>query len=143
MDMYGHAIGVTYRGRDSYKTCLGALVTLATFILMTINAVSLFIAFQDGSKQEVQVQSTKFDRTVSGEINLVDQDFEISFLTFPVTNIDPEIGRIYAVSVHYENENEILSELTIGNCSDDKIARLNEYWEPRSRDMWNYFRDGL
>ena len=63
MDMYGHVIGVTYRGRDAYKTRLGALVTLVTYILMTINAVSLFIAYQDGSKQEEKVQSTKFDRT--------------------------------------------------------------------------------
>ena len=52
LDMYGHAIGVTYRGSDKYKTNLGALVTLVTYILMTINLLSLLVAFNDGSKQE-------------------------------------------------------------------------------------------
>ena len=52
LDAYGHAIGVHYRGRDAYKTKLGAFVTLATYVLMTINMVNLFIAFHDGSKQE-------------------------------------------------------------------------------------------
>ena len=30
LDMYGHAIGVTYRGSGTYKTNLGALFTIAT-----------------------------------------------------------------------------------------------------------------
>ena len=92
LDMYGQAIGVTYRGRDAYKTRFGAFVTLATYILMTINAVSLFIAFGDGSKQEEKVHSTKFDRTIADEINLVDQDFDISLFTFPP--LDPSYARI-------------------------------------------------
>ena len=45
LDMYGHTIGVHYRGRDAYKTKLGALVTLATYVLMTVNMISLFTAF--------------------------------------------------------------------------------------------------
>ena len=45
LDMYGHAIGVHYRGRDAYKTKLGALVTLATYVLMTVNMVTLLTAF--------------------------------------------------------------------------------------------------
>ena len=55
LDIYGHAIGVHYRGRGAYKTRLGALVTLATYILMIINTVSLFKAFMDGSMQEEKV----------------------------------------------------------------------------------------
>ena len=48
-DIYGHAIGVHYRGRDAYKTCLGSLFTLATYVLMIINLVTLWVAFIDGS----------------------------------------------------------------------------------------------
>ena len=48
--MYGHVIGVHYRGSGSYQTKLGAFVTLATYVLMIINMVTLFIAFKDGSK---------------------------------------------------------------------------------------------
>ena len=44
-DMYGHVIGVHYRGSGSYQTKLGAFVTLATYVLMTINMVTLLIAF--------------------------------------------------------------------------------------------------
>ena len=41
-DMYGHVIGVHYKGSGSYQTKLGALVTLATYVLMTINMATLF-----------------------------------------------------------------------------------------------------
>ena len=51
-DMYGHVIGVHYRGSGSYQTKLGAFVTLATYVLMIINMVTLLIAFKDGSKQD-------------------------------------------------------------------------------------------
>ena len=92
--MYGHAIGVTYRGQDAYKTRLGALVTLITYVLMTINSVSLFIAYEDGSRQEEKVQSVKFDRATSDEINLLDLEFEISIVTSHP--LDPRVGRFKA-----------------------------------------------
>ena len=72
LDIYGHAIGVTYRGGDTYRTRCGALFTLATYILITINALSLFIAFNDGSKQEELAQSSKFDRFTSEKVDLVE-----------------------------------------------------------------------
>ena len=72
LDMYGHAIGVTYRGGGTYKTRCGALVTLITYVLMSVNTLSLLIAFNDGSKQETTVQSTKFDPSLSDEINVIE-----------------------------------------------------------------------
>ena len=50
--MYGHVIGVHYRGRGSYQTRLGAFFTFATYVLMIVNLVTLILAFQDGSKQD-------------------------------------------------------------------------------------------
>ena len=50
--MYGHVIGVHYKGRGSYQTRLGAFLTLATYVLMIVNFVTLIVAFQDGSKQD-------------------------------------------------------------------------------------------
>ena len=50
-DMYGHIIGVHYRGNDVYKTRLGALVSIAIYVLMAINAIGLLTAFGDGSNQ--------------------------------------------------------------------------------------------
>ena len=51
-DIFGHVIGVHYRGRDAYKTKLGALCTLATYVLIVINLVTLIGAFIDGSNQQ-------------------------------------------------------------------------------------------
>ena len=50
-DRYGTAIGVHYKGKSSYQTRLGALCSIATYVLMTINLVNLVTAFLDGSKQ--------------------------------------------------------------------------------------------
>ena len=35
-DIFGHAIGVHYRGDGSFKTRLGALCTIATYVLIAI-----------------------------------------------------------------------------------------------------------
>ena len=40
-DIFGHVIGVHYRGRDAFKTRLGAFCTLATYTLIFINLFSL------------------------------------------------------------------------------------------------------
>ena len=49
-DKFGHQIGVHYRGRDKYKTRLGACVTFVTYFFMLINLIGLIEAFFDGSK---------------------------------------------------------------------------------------------
>lgn len=72
LDIYGRVIGVHYKGNDAYKTKLGALVSVATKVLMTINLVNLVIAYFDGSKQEEKVQSTKFDRWLTDPVNLAE-----------------------------------------------------------------------
>ena len=62
-DVYGHVIGVHYKGSGSYQTKLGALVTLVTYVLMTVNMVTLFIEFNDvSSSQDEKFQSEKIDR---------------------------------------------------------------------------------
>ena len=48
-DIYGHKIGVQYRGSDAYKTKTGSTFTLATYVLMCFNLFSLMLAFKDGS----------------------------------------------------------------------------------------------
>ena len=47
--MYGFAIGLNYRGSDTYQTKVGALCTLATYVIMIFNAVGLTTEFFDGS----------------------------------------------------------------------------------------------
>ena len=54
-DIYGHPVGVNYRGSGSYKTKRGALCTLATLILVLMNLTTLVRIFFDGSKQDEKV----------------------------------------------------------------------------------------
>ena len=49
--MYGHPIGVHYRGSGSYGTVLGSVCSLATLVLIVINTASLVTAFFDHSEQ--------------------------------------------------------------------------------------------
>ena len=49
IDIYGHAIGVHYRGSGTYTTRLGGFLTLVTLTLICINGVGLFTQFIDHS----------------------------------------------------------------------------------------------
>ena len=112
LDMFGHVIGVHYRGRDAYKTCLGATVSLVTYALMIINIVSLSIAFNDGSRQEEKAQFTQVDLWQQDTINLVELDFQIGIVSF----LPPDVGKI----VGYNDINGQQSmQLNITSCSDE------------------------
>ena len=49
-DIYGHPIGVHFKGSDMFKTKLGALLTLMTYILIIFNLTTLIISFFDNSR---------------------------------------------------------------------------------------------
>ena len=49
-DRFGASVGVNFKGGKSYKTRLGAFVSLASYLLVLINTIYLFIAFSDGSR---------------------------------------------------------------------------------------------
>ena len=36
LDIFGHNVGVQYRGQETYKTKFGGLLTLATYVLVLI-----------------------------------------------------------------------------------------------------------
>ena len=40
-DIFGHPIGVHYRGSDTFKTFLGSLCTLASYVLIIVYFVTL------------------------------------------------------------------------------------------------------
>ena len=50
-DRWGAAIKVNYKGSSTYKTRLGALISLGAYILLLIFTLDLFTAFMNGSKQ--------------------------------------------------------------------------------------------
>ena len=50
VDIFGHPIRINYKGSDTYKTKLGAFVTLLTYALILFNTITLTQAFIDHSK---------------------------------------------------------------------------------------------
>ena len=62
LDIFGHPIGVNYKGNSTFQTKLGALFTLAVYSLIIINLVTLSTDFMDGSKQEEKNGLVYFDR---------------------------------------------------------------------------------
>ena len=51
-DIYGQPVTVNYRGRDAFKTKLGAFCSIVTYALILFNTVQLCLQWVDGSKQE-------------------------------------------------------------------------------------------
>ena len=126
-DMYGQAIGVHYKGSDTYQTRLGALCTIITYVLMAFNLATLIQAYSDGSNQEEKTQLTKTDSFLTDPYNLNDQNFNISILSYPPT---PEsIGQF----VMYHNANDKYRRIEQKLCKDDpeRSKRLEDYWVPR------------
>ncbi len=50
-DIFGQPIGVNYKGKDVFKTKIGALITLMVYIVIIFNFVSLSQDFMNNSKQ--------------------------------------------------------------------------------------------
>ena len=51
-DIYGHPIGVNYKGSDTYQTKLGAFFTLAAYVLVIFNFIAVSVAFREGTRQD-------------------------------------------------------------------------------------------
>ena len=49
-DFYGHHVTVNFHGSDTYKTKIGGVVSISTYILMILNFAMLLTAFIDGSR---------------------------------------------------------------------------------------------
>ena len=59
LDIFGHRIGVHYRGEDTYKTIFGGLLTLATYILVSLHTFNLVSSFLDYSAQTEKFSQIK------------------------------------------------------------------------------------
>ena len=70
VDIYGHQIGVNYRGESTYTTRLGGVLTLATLTFICINTVQLITAFSDHSNQKEKVQTVYEDLFDKEPVNL-------------------------------------------------------------------------
>ena len=77
-DRWGKAITVNYKGSSVYKTRLGALISIGSYVLLIIFTMQLFIAFIDGAKQTETTQTLKYDTFGSEPYNLSEMNFGVS-----------------------------------------------------------------
>ena len=54
-DIFGHPVGVNYKGEDTYKTRVGAFCTAGMYVLTILSLNTLIAAFNDNSKLEASV----------------------------------------------------------------------------------------
>ena len=122
LDIFGHPIGVNYKGNDTYQTRLGAFFTLATYTLMLINLGTLFTAFFTGSNQDEKNGLQVIDRFYSGPFNLTENNIEISFVpNILPSEILPEYGQFKArIRVPCDEE-----KLQNGECFEDGLFAYN------------------
>ena len=93
-DIYGHPVSVNYQGSDTFKTKLGALVTLCTFTLILFNLVNTIAAFDDGSRQSESQGTSVIDKFTAGPFNLQENQFELTVIRF--SPLPYNIGRLVA-----------------------------------------------
>ena len=74
-DIFGYKIGVHFKGKGSYQTRLGALLTLAVYVLMLANLFQLVTAFIDGSRQRVKTDVRFVDRSQKDALKIEDHLF--------------------------------------------------------------------
>ena len=89
--MYGHPVGVHYRGNAAYKTALGGILTLATFILICINTADLAIQYFDNSAQKESENTIKEDLLYMEPIHLDENFLQISLVHYGARP-PPKIG---------------------------------------------------
>ena len=134
-DIFGYPIGINYYGSGTYKTKLGALITLLTYALLLFNTITLTQAFFDNSKQDEKNQFERFDR-YNQTYNLKDMEFSFSYFTYPP--LTPNIGRFKVYQKFNCDPNscddrngERLIEIPTGDCPEAKKEQDREYWLSR------------
>ena len=133
LDLYGHGIGVTYRGDTFFKTKLGGFFSLVTYVLVIINTLNLIQAYAKKSDQVENYQATK-QRTSSVEPFNVQSEYFIPAM-WTIGYFPPSIGSWKAYLV----ENSIANILTdpialnIVPC-DETVKSLANLSYPEEKD---------
>ena len=70
LDIFGHPIGVNFKGKAMYRTRLGSLCTLVTYVFMIGNVLALTQNFFDNSRQEEKVQVLFEDNLITEAYSL-------------------------------------------------------------------------
>ena len=85
MDVFGHNLGVSYKGRGSYTTVAGTICTLIVSIFILLNLVTLSTEYANGSYTEETTRSY-FNRRLSDTFVLAENGIEIILIENPLKN---------------------------------------------------------
>ena len=80
-DIYGHVIGVHFKGRGSFNTSLGGLCTMATYVLIAMNFKVLFEGLLDQSLQGETVQVNSYDNFDTDKYLFSENDLEFILIS--------------------------------------------------------------
>jgi len=79
IDIYGRSVQLTYKGEDSYKTCLGAFVTYIVLgLLLSFSGFGLYRMFER-INPDVSLKTFVRDLNLEGPYKPEDQGFDIAF----------------------------------------------------------------
>ena len=137
-DIFGHRIGVNYKGKETYQTPMGALCTILYFVLVIVNSGTLFIAFLDNSNMTSGSQQMTFDPFEEPAFSLSDYNSKVAMLV--LNEPDLRIGRVDLFQHHrcdfgmstvqciQEGRLQIVEQV---DCTDEQLEKLADYYIPR------------
>ena len=142
-DIFGHKIGVNYRGQDAYKTGMGATCTFLTYLLLLINLEQLISGYLDtSSKMSLSTQRTTIAAFNEPAFNLADNKVELAVMNFFGDGIPRDVGRVRlfqagddcdltetSISECLENQSVVRVESTA--CYDSINEKVENYYSPR------------
>lgn len=81
LDIFGHPIQLNYKGKTTYQTKFGAFFTLATFVIIMINFVSISTDFVNNENQKEVTRFLKLNHDESDTVNMVENKFSFALFT--------------------------------------------------------------
>ena len=116
-DIYGHKIGLHYKGRDSYQTKVGSFVTIITYIFIFIFLFKRVTEFIDRSTQVENFRKVKVD-LIDDRMHVLD-DEEFRFTVSSNLPIKEDIGAWKAYRRYKDPINPLVyykEELKLRDC---------------------------
>ena len=88
IDVFGHPIGVLYRGNTAHNTVFGSIISLIMIAFLLAFATTRMIDTLNHTNQQISSTKIIVDRDAEGDINLENHHFNLGFNVFQSSVID-------------------------------------------------------
>ena len=140
-DVFGQSVTVSYKGSDQLKTIVGSFATIATYILILFNALTLFTNFMNSELAQTSTSTVQFDRFPERGFNFDDNSFHVSVVMEPA--MPENIGQ---VSVYLASEwcqepafkcvqQGKYTKVPLIDCTEEKYEFFHSYWNERGLEI--------